>query len=46
MTANKSKWNAEDRQNFADRNFLKAQTIPNKKRKRNREECRRKKLWE
>lgn len=35
------KWSAEDRQNFADRNYLKPQTIPNKKRKRNREACRR-----
>lgn len=24
---NKSRWSAEDRQNFADRNILKAQTI-------------------
>jgi hypothetical protein len=27
----KSKWSSLDRQNFADRNFLKALTIPKKK---------------
>ena len=43
---NKSKWNDEDKRRFADRNILRAQTIPNKKRKRNREECRRWKLEE
>lgn len=42
--SNKSKWNADDRQRFADRNILRAQTIPNKKRKRNKQECRRWKL--
>jgi hypothetical protein len=26
-----SKWSSEDRQNFSDRNFLKAKTIPSKK---------------
>ena len=46
MTSHKSKWSDEDKRAFADRNILRAQTIPNKKRKRNREECRRKKLWE
>ena len=46
MTSRKSKWSDEDRRAFADHNILRAQTIPNKKRKRNREECRRKKLWE
>lgn len=40
----KHKWSADDRRAFADRNILKAQTIPNKKRKRNREACRRWKL--
>lgn len=26
-----SKWSLQDRQNFADRNFLKAKTVPAKK---------------
>lgn len=35
-----NKWNTEDRQNFADGNFLRAQTIPNKKKVSNRNACR------
>lgn len=35
-----TKWSAEDRQAFADRNFLKAKTIPSKKREANRKACR------
>jgi hypothetical protein len=35
-----NKWNAEDRQAFADRNFVKAKTIPNKKRLASRKACR------
>jgi hypothetical protein len=33
-------WSDEDRQAFADRNFLKAQTIPDKRKVRNRNACR------
>jgi hypothetical protein len=33
-------WNDQDRQAFADRNILKAQRIPNKKRVTNKRECR------
>jgi len=33
-------WNDQDRQAFADRNILKAQRIPNKKRVSNKRECR------
>jgi hypothetical protein len=36
-------WSAEDKQSFADRNILKAQTIPDKRKKQNRLACRRKK---
>jgi hypothetical protein len=36
----KNTWSDADRQAFADRNILKAQTIPNKKRIANREACR------
>jgi len=41
MTKPSTKWNKEDRQAFADRNVLKAQTIPNKKREASRKACRR-----
>lgn len=34
------RWSAEDRQAFADRNVLRAQTIPNKKRIAARKACR------
>ena len=34
------KWSEEDRQNFADRNVLRAATIPNKKRVAARRACR------
>jgi hypothetical protein len=40
-THNHKSWNEADRQNFADRNFLKAKTIPNKKREARRKACRR-----
>ncbi len=40
-TKQTNKWNDEDRQAFADRNFLKAQRIPNKKRVASRKACRR-----
>lgn len=47
MSKNKSnrpkvvaRWSAEDRQAFADRNFVRAQTIPNKKRIAARKACR------
>lgn len=33
-------WSAEDRQAFADGNRLRAQTVPNKRRKASREACR------
>jgi hypothetical protein len=33
-------WTPADRQDFADRNVLRAQTIPNKKRIANRKACR------
>ena len=36
------KWSADDRQAFADRNILRAQTIPNKKRLANKNACRKK----
>ena len=36
----KSTWSADDRQAFADRNVLRAQTIPNKRRAANRKACR------
>ena len=35
-----TKWNAQDRQAFADRNILKAKTIPNKRREASRKACR------
>lgn len=37
---NKNAWSAEDRQAFADRNILKAQTIPNKKALARKRACR------
>lgn len=36
----KNTWSDADRQAFADRNILKASTIPNKKRAANRKACR------
>jgi hypothetical protein len=36
-----AKWTNEDRQAFSDRNVLRAQTIPNKKREARRKACRR-----
>ncbi len=36
----KSTWSAADHQAFADRNILRAQTIPNKKRLASRNACR------
>lgn len=33
-------WSVEDRQSFADRNILKAQRIPDKRKKEDREKCR------
>lgn len=45
MKKNKNAWSAEDKQNFADRNFLKAQTIPNKKALRNKGKCRLRTKW-
>jgi hypothetical protein len=39
-TNNKNKWSAQDRQAFADRNILKAQRIPNKKKQQNKKACR------
>jgi len=43
MNKNKpiDKWSAQDRRDFADRNFLRAQTIPNKRREASRKACRR-----
>jgi hypothetical protein len=35
-----TKWNDESRQAFADRNILKAQRIPNKKKLASRKACR------
>ena len=35
-----TRWSAEDRQAFADRNVLRAQRIPNKKRVAARKACR------
>jgi hypothetical protein len=40
MSSTSNKWSAEDRQRFADRNFLKAQTIPNKKAQARKRACR------
>jgi hypothetical protein len=40
-----TKWNAESRQAFADRNILRAQQIPNKRKLANRQACRVKK-WD
>jgi hypothetical protein len=37
-----AKWSADDKQAFADRNILRAQTIPNKKRLASRNACRKK----
>ena len=34
------KWNDADRQAFADRNILKAQRVADKRKKRNKNECR------
>lgn len=39
-------WSAEDRQNFADRNFLKSLTVPNKKRIANKKACRGRLAWD
>ena len=39
-TQQKSTWSDADRQAFADKNILRAQTIPNKKRAQNRKACR------
>lgn len=39
-TTNPNAWSPIDRQAFADRNILKAQTIPNKKRAASRKACR------
>lgn len=41
-TKHKNKWSAEDRQAFADRNILRAQTIPNKKALSRKKACR---IW-
>jgi len=38
----KQKWNAEDRQRFADRNILKAQRIPDKRKRNSKRACR---IW-
>lgn len=35
-----AKWNDDDRQAFADRNFLKAQQIPDKRKAKDKRECR------
>ena len=35
-----SAWSAEDKQRFADRNFLKAQRIPDKRKQANKQACR------
>ena len=45
-TKNSNKWSDEDRRNFGDRNFLRAQTIPNKKRVARRRACRDKARWD
>jgi hypothetical protein len=37
---NSNAWSDEDRQAFADRNILKAQRIPDKKKERSRNACR------
>ena len=39
-TKNSNAWSAQDKQAFADRNILKAQTIPNKKRIARKRACR------
>lgn len=36
----KKKWTETDRQAFADRNILKAQRVADKRKKRNKTECR------
>lgn len=36
----KNAWSEEDRQRFADRNVLRAQRIPDKKKTNNKKECR------
>ena len=36
-------WSAEDRQSFADRNILKAKTIPDKRKEQSRRACRNRK---
>lgn len=43
---NSNKWSDEDRRNFGDRNILRAQTIPNKKRVARRRACRDKARWD
>jgi hypothetical protein len=44
-TKTTNKWNAADRQAFADRNILRAQTIPNKKRIASKKACRGRVEW-
>jgi hypothetical protein len=39
-------WSQEDRQAFADKNILRAQMIPNKKRIASRRACRDHRRWE
>jgi len=39
-STNPVKWSAEDKRAFADGNRLRAQTVPNKRRKASREACR------
>lgn len=39
------RWSSQDRQNFADRNFLRSATVPNKRREASRKACRGKN-WE
>lgn len=39
-TKTPNKWSEADRQAFADRNILRAQTIPNKRRVSNKRACR------
>lgn len=40
MSKNKNTWSDADRQAFADRNILRAQRIPNKRRIASRKACR------
>lgn len=39
-TKHKNRWSEQDRQAFADRNILRAQTIPNKKALARKRACR------